>query len=251
MDNEKLPEQKIVIQNKFVKWFDNFWFYYKWQTIGVIFAVFVLTICIVQMVTKENPDITILYAGPLSSSISEENDVSNVFDSILPSDYNDDGEKITQLAIVTVYSEQQIKDKAAAAASSGMDISVNASTNSTELQKFDSLIATGEYSVCFLDPWLYERVKVANGFRKLSDVLGEVPEGAYDDYAVKLSDTNFGKYFSALGVFPEDTLVCLRVKGTISGFFHGDADETYAQAIGMFDAIVNFEYPEGYVPTEY
>ena len=37
------------------KW-DNYWYHYKWQNIGVLAAVVILTVLIVQMVTKDSPD---------------------------------------------------------------------------------------------------------------------------------------------------------------------------------------------------
>jgi len=250
MDNDKLPEQEIVPQSKFSKWLDNFWFYHKWHLIIGLFVAFVLIIGLVQMATKENPDVIIMYAGPLSSTISEEEDVRNAFNSVIPVDYNNDGKKYTQLAMITIFSEEQIAQKYKDAQERGEEIIINTSTNASELQKYDNLIAAGEYSICLVDPWLYERVKVANGFRKLSDVLGKTPENAYDEYAIKLSETEFGKYFSSLGVFPEDTLLCLRLKGTMSTFLNKNSDEEYAHSVDVFRAIINFKYPEGYVPKE-
>lgn len=37
------------------KW-ENYWYHYKWHTLGAITAAIVLTVLIVQMVTKEKPD---------------------------------------------------------------------------------------------------------------------------------------------------------------------------------------------------
>ncbi len=250
MNDEKLPQEDIVLQGKFFKWLDNFWFYHKWHTIIILFVAFVIIIGTVQMINKEDPDIIIMYAGPLSSTIGEEEKVRMAFNSVMPSDYNEDGEKYTQIAMITVFSEQQIKDKYKAAQEHGEEIIINTQTNATELNKYDNLIAAGEYSICLVDPWLYERVMAANGFRKLSDVLGTTPEGANDEYSIKLSETKFGKYFTALGVFPEETLICIRVKGTMSTMFNKNSEQAYSQAENMFRAIVNFEYPLGYVPVE-
>ena len=46
------------------KWLDNYWYHYKWTTIIVVSFAVILTICIVQMATKETYDITVLYTGP-------------------------------------------------------------------------------------------------------------------------------------------------------------------------------------------
>ena len=42
----------------------------------------------------------------------------------------------------------------------------------------------------------------------LYETFGGLPEGAYDDYAVRLGDTEIYKSFAALRVLPEDTLIC-------------------------------------------
>ena len=41
------------------KW-ENFWYYYKWWTLGGLVVATILTICIVQMVTKVTPDYEIV-----------------------------------------------------------------------------------------------------------------------------------------------------------------------------------------------
>ena len=51
-------------ETKIYKWFDNFWYHYKWIAIVVsIFAVFII-VSTVQMATKEDGDIYVMYAGP-------------------------------------------------------------------------------------------------------------------------------------------------------------------------------------------
>ncbi|MBR2338697.1 MAG: hypothetical protein IKA63_04450 [Clostridia bacterium] len=37
-------------------WFSNFWYHYKWVTIGAVFAVIVLTVLLWQTFTREKPD---------------------------------------------------------------------------------------------------------------------------------------------------------------------------------------------------
>ena len=56
---EEPPKEPI----KKAGFFENFWYHYKFHTIAVVFAVFVLTVGILQLVGKTNPDIYIMYAG--------------------------------------------------------------------------------------------------------------------------------------------------------------------------------------------
>ena len=54
---------EIKTDSKAVKWLDNFWYHYKWQTIGIVFAAFVLLVCVLQMCGKESVDVYVMYAG--------------------------------------------------------------------------------------------------------------------------------------------------------------------------------------------
>ena len=63
---EKYSENKIDYSqsdNKIVKWFRNYWYYYKWTVIGIAFALFVIIFCTLQTCSSDSPDITFLYAG--------------------------------------------------------------------------------------------------------------------------------------------------------------------------------------------
>ena len=65
MKNEKQYTEGISVEeNKFLKWFDNYWYHHKWLTIGIAFALVVVLVCTIQTCTKEKEDITVLYAGP-------------------------------------------------------------------------------------------------------------------------------------------------------------------------------------------
>ena len=42
--DEKTYTEGIKPQGKYYKWFDNYWYHNKWITIGVIFAIVVITV---------------------------------------------------------------------------------------------------------------------------------------------------------------------------------------------------------------
>ena len=52
-----------IKKGRFGLWFENFWYHYKWHTIITVFVIFVVTICTVQMCSKEEYDVHIIYAG--------------------------------------------------------------------------------------------------------------------------------------------------------------------------------------------
>ena len=59
-----MAEKYGTIPKKFTKeWWSWFWMYYKWYVIGTVFALTLLTITIIDAVTAEKYDATVLYAG--------------------------------------------------------------------------------------------------------------------------------------------------------------------------------------------
>ena len=237
--SEKYENYDIKIDNPVLKKLDHFWFYYKWHTIIALFFVLVFVVCTLQMCANAEDDCMVMYAGPYAFMESETVDLRSSLNAAMPRDFNGDGKKYTGLALLTIYSDEQAK----AINSSGEGV-INAYYNSEQLKQYDNLIMAGEYSVCFLEPWLYERVATQGGFRKLSDVLGYTPEGAIDDYAIRLYDTEFGRYYAKTLCLPEDTVICMRTVGTVASLFRKNATaKAYAISEEMFKAIVAFEAP--------
>ena len=234
---DKLPQNEIKCQNKITKWFDNYWYYYKWKVIIAAFLIFVLIVCTVQAFSNTDSDMIVMYAGEFLSTSPEVPNIEDALSAVLPEDYSGDGKKEVVMSMMNVYSEERIKELEA------LGYAISRPNNDNELGKFQDLIVTGEYHVCLLDPWLYQTVQEQGGFAKLSDVLGYTPESAVDEYAIKLSDTEFGQYFAGVTSLPENTYLCLRTPGTLKSMFGGKS-EKYDQAIAMIKAIVEFKAPE-------
>lgn len=231
---------EIRVENGFTNWFSNFWYYNKWKVLIAVFAVILLTVTTVQMCRNTEEDLTLLYAG--SSFLVNEKQVAirEAFASVMPEDFNGDGELICGLSTVNVYSNEQIAEIKELAASDTSVIPVNGAYNAQQLSSFDNLIAAGEYKIILVEPWLYERVASSGGIRKLTDVLGELPETAYSEFAVKFMDTAFAKaHPEAFEGLPPDLLICLRTSISIGSVLNGNSSGEYAQQEKMFRAIVN------------
>lgn len=98
----------LAMLRKILKWLDNFWYHYKWVTLVTIFFVVTLTIIIVQMITKTNPDCNILYGGPAVLTANQTKEIENAFNALLPEDYNGDGEKNISLQSITLMTKEQL-----------------------------------------------------------------------------------------------------------------------------------------------
>ena len=72
------------------KW-ENFWYYYKWWTLGGAVVALILTICIVQMVTKVEPDYEILL---VTADVVDIESQSKLHEALMENavDVNEDGE---------------------------------------------------------------------------------------------------------------------------------------------------------------
>lgn len=239
---DKISAAEIKDNSKFLKWLDNYWYHYKVPTIIVLFISIVLLVCTLQMcATDDKQDITVLYSGPFLMMGSEHENVRNVLNYVMPEDFNGDGRKYTELITYQVASEQQIKDMEAETDENGNPkYSINRQYYINEYSNYSNMLITGEFALCFLDPWLYESLANSDRLKTLTDIFGEMPDGAVGDFGVRLGDTAMYQYYDVLKILPEDTVICL-LKPYVFG--ETSKEDIYARSVSMFKAVVEFEAP--------
>lgn len=235
MKDEKKLSNDIAVKGKGAAWFDNYWYHYKWPTIGAILAIIIFTVCILQTCTKEKHDIIIVYAGPTYLSTSQTEQLSQVMDSVMPYDFYDDGDKNSSMSMYEIYSEAQIKE----INGSGSDKKIDTSRNTSQYQMYLSKQQTGETSLYFMDPWLYETMD-KDYLLPVSEMLGDTQvDGLMDDgYGVRLGDTELYEEYSVLQLLPEDTVICVMQPLVWGG---SSDEEIYGFAKEMFCAVVTHE----------
>ena len=239
---------------KIFKWLDNFWYHYKWVTLVTAFFTVTLLIIIIQMITKTNPDSNILYGGPAVLTANQTKEIENAFNALLPEDFNGDGEKITSLQAITLMTKEQIAKAEAEAAENSSVFVYNPQSLENNKTSFSTQLFSGEYVICLIDPEQYKNAYKAGGFAPLSELFGEnnFPEYAYDDCALLLSETNFSKFFTAMSVFPDDTLICVRKMSSVSAIKgKSKAEREYNNQLRLFYSIIAFTPPEGFSSNEY
>ena len=212
MKEDKIHTEGISTESsRIAKWFENYWYHYKWHTIAIAFAVIVILICTVQACSREEEDITMVYAGRagVEMSADEAEALKKVLEAQMPSDFDGNGEKNITLVRYSILSEEQIKEYEASTDSEGNPIRVNRSFYSSEKANYHSFLGKGESSVLLLEPWLYEELRDSNALLPLSEVLASVPENAVDSCGIRLGDTEWYQTYSAAQVLPEDTVICL------------------------------------------
>ena len=223
---------------------ENFWYHYKWHTIAAAFVLVVGVILTLQLCTKVNYDLHVIYAGEKiikSSSLSgdgksEYSDLIMLLSSI-GNDENNDGNVNVNLQNIYILSEKELEEKK----NSITDSMQKASLESEMQENYDLLynyIMYGDYYLCFLSEDIffdYESRLGASVFAPISDYAKDGGEYSYaSERGVYLSSLEIYKTTS-LSLLPADTVVCIRLPGVLGSRDDGSA---YAAAEALLKKIL-------------
>lgn len=241
--NEKIHAGEIVIENRFLRWLDNYWYHYKWHTIIIGFFVVMSLFMFVQCVNREESDLTVAYAGGYTLSGGEQANISKVLGTLIPDEEEGEGHLSVLLNAYSVYTDEELR---AAYTDEKGELAIAAYNNAKQVsldhfKTFSTYLMTGESAVWFVSEYVYRDcgLDFAHIARPLSDVYGEnLPASAYDEYAIRLADTDLYRYYDALKVLPEDTLILLP-----HSYVWGESakEESYRYFEALFRAIVDFK----------
>ena len=219
----------IRVESRFTAWFDNFWYHYKWRTIGALFLAFVLIVCVSQCARKEKIDVVVMYAGPYVYSGNEVLAVKDELEAVMPTDFNGDGEKIVGLVTYQVMTEEQLIEY-----QKQLESRVDTSYFTTQASNCNSYLMTGECAILLIDQSLFESLRDADRLRKLGEMFPTLPSSAIDEYGIDFTKTALAQNGEQLGNLPEGTVLCLLrpyVMGNTSN------STTYSEITSMFVAM--------------
>ncbi len=236
-NGDKTYTEGIQVKSKFVKWLDNYWYHYKWITIGVAFLLVVLIVGISQANAKRKEDVTLVYAGQYQLNVRETDAIRSVFNAVMPEDFDGNGEKYTGIVEYQIYSEEQIKKLEAETDEVGVHLDVNNQHNTTNYQNFYDYVKVGESAICLLAPWLYKELNGSGRLLPIATALGEGCGYDEDVNGVYLEDTELYKEYSALRVLPGDTVICFLRQPVLGKIAN---DENYQNEIEMLRAILTY-----------
>ena len=193
-----------AVPEKKVSWFENFWYHYKIPAILVAAAIVFAVVVGVQIATRQNYDLYVLYAGSAnvndtSAGVAPAKQMELAFREL-----TGDGELKT-----AVQSFVWVNDSLAAEYRKN-DVAVNATQNTKAFRTVMDAVSSGKCSIMLLDREIFNEVRDRGALEKLSDVLGREAEGAIDEYGVLLCDTPFGRETEGFRDLPEDTVLCVR-----------------------------------------
>ena len=205
-------------KNSLVKFIENIWYHHKW-TIIIGFAAAVMLIAgLSQLASKKQPDVFIYHVSKSGITAASVDKLTGSL-SAFAVDYNEDG-------IVNVDYKEEIYVPGVISTAQGQ-LSV---TDSFNLELF-----AGECVIYIMDESFYLGNK--NFMVNLVDVLGYLPDSAYDDKSILLSDLPAYKTVSGLCDLPADSFICVR-KNRI-GLNEMDKD-VYENNLEYFKRFVHF-----------
>ena len=231
------------------KWLENYWYHYKWHTLFALFFVVVISIMVVQMASREDDDIYIIYAGPELISDSKREDIKDAFQQLMSKDYDGDGEKKVDFMDIILMNSEQLKQ---AYADGANQYFLNEGTVEKNLETLSVQAMAGDYVVFLIDKEWYKDLHDASAFVPLTELeeLG-IPtvEGArtYGDCAYYLNSLDFAKFFTCFDDLPESTLLCVR-RLTTASHLKGDRKTRamYDRHMEYYKELLGFKLPEGF-----
>ncbi len=247
LDKEPQPAVEEAVPMGFGAKLSNFWYHHKWKVIIISAFAFIFISVGTQFVTKGNPDIRILYAGPLYFTPNQSGAVSTCLYDLMD-DYNGDGEKKIAINDIVYMTADQIREAQADAEAHGEEFALDRQSNAQTAEQFTYEVMAGDCLLCFLAPDQYQSVADAEAFVPLTEIFDVIPEGAVDAYGLRLCETKFYKYYTAVQVFGEDTIVALKRLTTVNQMKGEKMEKSHADHMDLFRKIGTFEYPEGYTP---
>ena len=238
-------EIKLAPNSPFFAKLENFWFYHKWKVIIITFFAIVLIVGIVQMVNKTEADASVVIAVPETVTPIQSQEISAALQQFLPSDQNKDGKKEIDVHAYAIYSEEEFNEANQTETETEPNgdwhyvPTVNQSYNVEQYEQYTAYLQNGEAAVVFVSEYLYEKLRSSDRVLPLSEIFGEkMPAGALSDgYGVRLSDLAIYSYVEALGMIPEDTVVCM-----LRPYVFGKTanEEKYSYAKEFYKNIVKF-----------
>ena len=223
---------------------ENFWYHYKWPTLIIAFFVLFFLIAFAQMGAKPKYDAHLLYVGPtyLDGEVvadilaSVDRAADQAYDiTENPADYSGDGMlncDFNKIVYVPTMTAEEYKEN---------DIYFNGVENLNARGQFDNLIMIGEYVVLMIEQSLYDETVTTGAFCKLSDLLGYVPENAYDECGILLADLPICAE-NGFRQLPDNTVVCCRGKSYVNNFNKNvQEDALYDAQVELFRQIVSYQ----------
>ncbi len=231
--NEKIHSEEDEIK-KGNLW-DNIWYRYKWAIIIGAILLVIAVVLIVQIASKTEDDIKIVYAGPTYIADNEtRNSLLSAFN-VIAKDYNGDGETIINITSNVILNSQQITEKDEEGRKPNAS---QVAQNQELLTTFQQQMQSGDFTIYLVDKKLYEE-SLKGVFVNLEEITDtEIDDTLkYDEFSIYLKKTDFGKYYRGFDKLPNDTLVLVLQKTVFAN------EDDYNNSIEFLKEMLSFKKP--------
>ena len=248
----------VIEKGRFGKWFENFWYHYKWPTIFIAFIITVVLVCTLQMCRKEEYDVHIIYAGSEDVSRLRNGDISE-YETLYKSlgeaveDFDENGKTAFSLETMFMLTTEEIKAIEAELKekeqSGEGSYELDYATLTENNRIFGERIQHSDSYVFLISESVYRKYQIAatadssSLFVPIRDLAKSSSSLVFlDDSAVYLKSTKFGE-LPGLCDLPDDTLITLRAVGALSTMFDKEkTNEYYENSKKVIANILNYGY---------
>lgn len=187
MTPEPKPSEVAVLPKTFKEKVQNYWFHFKWHTIGIVFTLIVLIVLITQCSGRTNWDMQVIYFTYTPAIDSQTNMIGDYLESI-SKDINGDGE--VNISVVNC---------------SVPDGNHNSQYNRTVLMKLQAMITAEPTAMLYITD--SESVKYFEN---------EALSGIFDTEQIQFGEDFYEKTTTQLGKLPDGLqIACRRISGTM------------------------------------
>ena len=240
-ENKNAPlgaeEREIKPTSSFLSKLENFWYHYKWHSLIALFLVITITICSVQMCSKDEYDCYIMYAGDTaiphtSSGVSQ---YTTTFTSLnrVAEDFDENGEVLVSFSDLYVWTADQMSAYESENRDDPTAPDLNYSLISQDTDTLSDRMIHSEYYLCFLSREVYELYKNKEGLTFFVPLTPYITEGNTYEYTNGDCDGillgSVEGFYKSAGIceLPADTVICLRAKNEVFSGFDKQAHENY------------------------
>lgn len=194
---------------------ENLWYHEKYVILAILAALIMVGFALAQSLSKKAPDISVYHISQIGLTASSQDNFRESM-KLIAKDYNGDG-------TVNIDFKEEVY----------IPEMINSSPNElSSSDKFNLELAMGDCVIYIMDESFYRGNK--QYMCDLEDVLGYLPDMAYDDRALLLSALPAYKTVPGLRDFDPNSYLCLRQKRV------GMKDSVYDAHVDFFKRLVEF-----------
>lgn len=152
---EKHEAHSVAEQSRFLRWLDNFWYHYKWQTVAFLAVAILLAVALPQCGESKGDGITVTFAGGYVMTGEEQKGLRSALETVAQN-----GVVLGQYSIFT--EEEIVKNNTHIDPETGkeqLDVAgknADRGYNQDRIRSLQSYLMTGDCGVWIVSPYVYE-----------------------------------------------------------------------------------------------